>query len=50
MYIVGLVEEEIFFYKKKIKFRILGEKMVFFIFIFLEKIEEIIKLKYMYCS
>lgn len=50
MYIVGLVKEEICSYKKKIKFRISGEKMAFSIPIPLEKIEEIIKAKHMYCS
>lgn len=47
MYIVGLVKEEICSYKKKkIKFRISGENIP----IPLEKIEEIIKAKHMYCS
>lgn len=50
MYIVGLVKEEICSYKKKIKFRISGEKMALSIPIPLEKIEEIIKSKHMYCS
>lgn len=40
MYIVGLVKEEICSYKKKIKFRISGEKMALSIPIPLEKIEE----------
>lgn len=50
MYIVGLVKEEICSYIKKIKFRISGEKMALSIPIPLEKIEERIKSKHMYCS